>query len=210
MISLAEAMARCPLVAILRGIRPDEAEAIGDILVAAGFTILEVPLNSPQPLDSIRRLSRRFGGRALVGAGTVIDPAQVAEIAEAGGRLIVMPHGDVDIVRAAKQADLAAMPGFATPTEAFACLSAGADALKMFPAETLPPAALKAMRAVLPPEVPILPVGGITPERMAGYWDAGAAGFGLGSALYKPDAEHEEVGNLAQRFITALHKLARR
>lgn len=194
----------CPLVAILRGVEPDEVVAIGAALVEAGFRVIEVPLNSPNPLESIRRLARDFGDKALIGAGTVLDPASIQGIAEAGGRLIVMPHAGEAVVRAAKSRGLLAVPGFATPTEAFAMLEAGADALKLFPAEASGPPVLKAMRAVLPKTVPVLPVGGITPEKMPGYLEAGAAGFGLGSALYKPGMNAEEVAGNARRFVEAL------
>ena len=199
-------LGRCPLVAILRGVRPDEVEGIGDALVASGFAIIEVPLNSPQPLTSIERLARRFGA-ALIGAGTVTTAAQVAEIATAGGRIIVMPHGDSAVIRAAKQAGLLCLPGFATPTEAFAALAAGADGLKLFPAEANPPAVLKSMKAVLPPAVPVVPVGGITPDKMAAYRQAGAAGFGLGSALYKPGMDAAEIGRRAAEFIKEIERL---
>lgn len=194
----------CPLVAILRGVKPDEVLDIGDALINAGFKIIEVPLNSPEPLESIRLLSDKFSGDALIGAGTVLDPTSVQGIAEAGGRLIVMPHAGGDVVLAAKSRDLVAVPGFATPTEAFAMIEAGADGLKLFPAEASGPPVLKAMRAVLPKDVPVLPVGGISPEKMAGYFEAGANGFGLGSALYKPGLSAGEVGENARRFIEAL------
>ena len=194
----------CPLVAILRGVKPDEVLDIGDALINAGFKIIEVPLNSPGPLESIRLLSDKFSGDALIGAGTVLDPASVQGIAEAGGRLIVMPHAGGDVVRATKSRDLVAVPGFATPTEAFAMIEAGADGLKLFPAEASGPTVLKAMRAVLPKDVPVLPVGGISPEKMAGYFEAGANGFGLGSTLYKPGLSAGEVGENARRFIEAL------
>jgi 2-dehydro-3-deoxyphosphogalactonate aldolase len=201
---LASALERCPLVAILRGIAPEEVEAVGKALHAAGFAIIEVPLNSPQPLRSIERLAAFCGERALIGAGTVTAERQVGEIAAAGGRLIVMPHGDVAVIRRAKAAGLSSLPGFATPTEAFAAIAAGADALKLFPAEANPPAVLKSLKAVLPPRIPVLPVGGITPERMAEYRAAGAAGFGLGSALYKPGMAAAEVGRRAAGFMAAL------
>jgi 2-dehydro-3-deoxyphosphogalactonate aldolase len=204
MTNFEDALARCPLVAILRGVTPDAVDQIGDALAEAGFTIIEVPLNSPQPLDSIRRLARRLGDRILVGAGTVLDRADIPRIADAGGKLVVMPHSDIDIIRAAKQAGFWCLPGFATPTEAFAAHAAGADALKLFPAEANPPPVLKAMKAVLPAALPILPVGGITPERMAGYVAAGAAGFGLGSALYRPGDDAAAVRIAARAFITAL------
>ena len=200
-------MERLPLVAILRGVEPDEVVAIGAELVDVGFAVIEVPLNSPEPFDSIGRLAAAFGDRALIGAGTVLTAAAVDRVAAAGGGLIVMPHADTAVIRAAKGAGLFAVPGFATPTEAFAALDAGADALKLFPAEAAPPAVLKAMRAVLPPAVPVLPVGGIRPETMAGYWEAGAAGFGLGSALYKPGDAPATVRAKAVAFRQAIDAL---
>jgi 2-dehydro-3-deoxyphosphogalactonate aldolase len=204
---LTDWLQRCPLVAILRGIRPDEVEAIGAVLVEIGFAIIEVPLNSPEPILSIRRLAERFGDRALIGAGTVTEARQVADIAGAGGRLVVMPHGDPAIIRRSKAAGLIALPGFATPTEAFAALAAGADGLKLFPAEASPPTVLKAMKAVLPPAVPVLPVGGIAPEKMAAYWQVGARGFGLGSALYAPGMSADAVRGRAAAFIAEIKKL---
>ena len=196
-------MGELPLVAILRGLRPEEAEGIGAALVTAGVRLLEVPLNSPEPFASIAALVRAFGDRALVGAGTVTAPEEVARLREAGGRLVVMPHGDTGVIRDAKAAGLACVPGVATPTEAFAALRAGADALKLFPAETLGPATLKAWRAVLPPGTAVLPVGGVTPETVASWCAAGAAGFGLGTALYRPGATPAEVGERAAAFVAA-------
>jgi 2-dehydro-3-deoxyphosphogalactonate aldolase len=204
---LNDRLRRCPLIAILRGVRPNEVEAIGAVLVEAGFSIIEVPLNSPEPIVSIRRLAARFADRALIGAGTVTEGRQIAEIAAAGGRLVVMPHGDPAIIRRGKAAGLLVLPGFATPTEAFAARAAGADGLKLFPAEANPPAVLKAMKAVLPPALPVLPVGGITPEKMAGYWRAGAAGFGLGSALYAPGMSAEAVRDRATAFLAEIKTL---
>ncbi|NNG05404.1 MAG: 2-dehydro-3-deoxy-6-phosphogalactonate aldolase [Inquilinus sp.] len=198
-----EFFARLPLIAILRGLTAAEAPAVGDALVEAGFTLIEVPLNSPDPLDSIAVLSDRLAGRALIGAGTVRTPADVAAVAEAGGRLIVMPHGDPTVIAAAKGRGLVCAPGVATPTEAFAALAAGADGLKLFPAEMLGPPVVKAWRAVLPPEVPLIPVGGIAPETMAAYRRAGAAGFGLGSALYRPGLPIAELATRAAAFVTA-------
>ncbi len=186
-------LARSPLVAILRGVKPGEVEAIGDALMAADIPVMEVPLNSPDPLDSIRRLAHRFGDRALVGAGTVTDPADCARIAAVGGRLIVTPHADPAVVRAAKAAGMLCVPGFFTPGEAFALLAAGADGLKLFPAEGSSPAMLKAMLAVLPKGTPVLPVGGIDATNIPAWRKAGAAGFGLGSALYKPGDTAPEV-----------------
>lgn len=207
MIALPQALSRCPLVAILRGVRPDECVAIGEALVEAGFLIVEVPLNSPDPLVSIGRLAAALGDRALVGAGTVIDPAQVAGIARAGGRVVVMPHADPAVVAEAKALGLAALPGFATPTEAFAMLRAGADGLKLFPAEANPPGVLKALRAVLPRDVPVLPVGSIAIDNMDAYWRAGANGFGLGSALYRAGATADHVKRAAGQFVAAMRGL---
>ncbi|TAN03471.1 MAG: 2-dehydro-3-deoxy-6-phosphogalactonate aldolase [Rhodanobacteraceae bacterium] len=190
-----------PLVAILRGLSPDEAVAIGDALITAGFHILEVPLNSPEPLESIRRLSDAFGKDCLVGAGTVMTPDAVAEVAQAGGRLIVTPHTDPAVIVAAKTAGMLCTPGTATPSEAFAALRAGADAIKVFPAEQVTPKVLRAWRAVLPPQTAILPVGGITLQNMAEYLHAGATGFGIGSALYKPGKSVDEVARAAHDFV---------
>lgn len=203
MLTLPDALAELPLLAILRGIQPEEAVAVGGALIEAGFRILEVPLNSPQPLASIASLSAAYGNEALIGAGTVMRPRQVTEIAGAGGRLIVMPHSDPAVIEAAVAAELACMPGVATPTEAFAALAAGAAALKLFPAEGLPPAVLKAWSAVLPPGTGLFPVGGISTENMAAYRAAGAAGFGIGSALYKPGLTAGDVGARARGFVAA-------
>ena len=203
MMTLDQALDRFPLVAILRGVRPDEVVPIGETLVAAGFSAIEVPLNSPAPLDSISALADSLGDRALVGAGTVLRTEQVGAVDKAGGRLIVMPHADVAVIRAAKAAGLFCVPGFATPTEAFAALEAGADALKLFPAEANPPHSLSAMRAVLPRDARVLPVGGITPEKMEDYLRAGASGFGLGSALYKPGISVGDIATRAEKFVNA-------
>jgi 2-dehydro-3-deoxyphosphogalactonate aldolase len=196
---------RLPLIAILRGITPEEVGPVAHALAAAGFAIIEVPLNSPRPLDSIRLLCVELGDTCLVGGGTIAAPTQVNEIGQAGGRLIVMPHSDPVTVRAAKAAGLACMPGVATPTEGFAALANGADALKLFPAEELGPPVIRAWRAVFPPETLFIPVGGITPENLASYWNAGADGFGLGSALYKPGMLVEDVRSRARTFIDAWH-----
>lgn len=196
-----------PLVAILRGLAPDEAVATGRAIVEAGFRMLEVPLNSPQPIDSIARLAAALGDDVLVGAGTVMTPANVDAVATAGGRLIVMPHADTTVIRAAKAAGLLCVPGVATPTEAFAALDAGADALKLFPAEQSAPAVLKAWRAVLPREVPVLPVGGIAPDNMALWVAAGAAGFGIGSALYAPGRSLDDTSRRARAFAQAWNTL---
>ena len=196
-------LGRSPFTAILRGLAPEEAVAVGEALVAAGMTILEVPLNSPRPLESIRLMVRRFGDSCLIGAGTVMTPAQVGEIGEAGGRLIVMPHGDAAVITAAKQAGMVCMPGVATPTEGFAALRAGADALKLFPAELVGAPVLRAMRAVFPRETIFLPVGGITPDNLGEFVRAGASGFGLGSGLYAPGRDAAEVGRRATAYIEA-------
>ena len=196
-------LGRMPLIAILRGLEPGQALEVGQLLVEAGFLAIEVPLNSPEPLTSIRRLAEAFGGRVLIGAGTVLSVADVGRVADAGGRLVVMPHGDGAVIREAKRLGLACTPGVATPTEAFAALDAGADALKLFPAEALPPAVLRAWRAVLPKGCWLMPVGGITPEAMAPYRAAGADGFGLGSALFSPGLDLARLEANAGAFVAA-------
>lgn len=201
--SFHQALQQCGLIAILRGIRPEEAAAIGRVLYDAGFRLIEVPLNSPEPLRSIRALRHALPADALVGAGTVVRPESCAEVAAAGGQIVVMPHSDAAVIRAAKAAGLACAPGVATPTEAFAALAAGADVLKMFPAEALGPIGLKAWRAVLTPPIAIVPVGGVVPESIATYVAAGASGFGLGSALYRPGDTPEKVARQAQAFVEA-------
>ncbi|WP_304306519.1 2-dehydro-3-deoxy-6-phosphogalactonate aldolase [Pseudacidovorax intermedius] len=196
------ALAQLPLVAILRGLTPAEAPAIGQALMAAGFGLLEVPLNSPQPLQSIRLLREQCPA-ALVGAGTVLTPQQVREVHAAGGQLIVSPCFDAAVVRESVALGMVALPGVLTPTEAFGALAAGAHALKLFPAEMASPAAVKALKAVLPRGTPLLPVGGITPEGMAAWHAAGADGFGIGSALYKPGKASAAVGETAHAFVAA-------
>lgn len=199
----ATAFAELPLVAILRGLRPDEALAVGDALLDAGFTLIEVPLNSPDPFDSIARLVKHCGDRALVGAGTVLTTDDVAQLADAGGKLSISPNTDTGVIAAAVAAGMTAIPGYFTPSEAFAALGAGASALKLFPAEGASPTVLKAQRAVLPKHVPVLAVGGINPDNMAPWRAAGASGFGLGSALYKPGMSADEVGAAARRFVAS-------
>lgn len=198
------AFARCPLIAILRGVKPDEVEAIGDALVDAGFTLIEVPMNSPDPLDSIARLARRFEGRAVIGAGTVLTEGQVEQVRTVGGTMIISPNANTRVIAASAEAGMVSLPGVVTPTEAFAAIEAGATALKLFPAEGSSPAILKAMRAVLPRDMRLLPVGGIAPDNMGPWRAAGAAGFGLGSALYKPGLTAAEVGAHARAFVSAL------
>ncbi|HXA24396.1 MAG TPA: 2-dehydro-3-deoxy-6-phosphogalactonate aldolase [Acetobacteraceae bacterium] len=197
-------LARCPLIAILRGVKPDEVLAIGEALERQGIAIVEVPLNSPQPMESIARLVREFGERLLIGAGTVMTSAQVAEIARAGGRLVVTPHADAVVMRAAKETGMLAVPGFFTPTEAFAMLAEGADALKLFPAEAASPAVLRALRAVLPTGTAVLPVGGIDASNMAEWRAGGAAGFGIGSAIYRAGDSAATVGAKAHALVAAL------
>jgi 2-dehydro-3-deoxyphosphogalactonate aldolase len=201
------ALQALPLVAILRGIKPEEVEAVADALHAEGFRVIEVPLNSPNALDSIGRLARRMPADTVVGAGTVLSVQAVADVQAAGGKLIVMPHADVAVIREAKARGLYCVPGAATPTEAFAAVAAGADAVKLFPAELVTPTVMKAMRAVLPRELRLLPVGGIAPDTMAVYVKAGAAGFGLGSALYSPGLSAAEVGQRARAFVQAWRAL---
>jgi 2-dehydro-3-deoxyphosphogalactonate aldolase len=182
-----------PLVAILRGLTPDEAPAIADALFDVGFRCLEVPLNSPEPFESIRRIVDRMGDRALIGAGTVLTVEDVRRMADVGGKIVISPNADVDVIAATKDAGLQSLPAFFTPTEAFRAIAAGADALKLFPAELAGPQGLKAMRAVLPKTTPVFPVGGIDPDTMGSYLKAGAAGFGIGSSLYAPGRSVEDV-----------------
>ena len=204
---LARALRPLPLVAILRGISPAEALPVGWALVDAGWCLIEVPLNSPQPLRSIEVLARAFP-QALVGAGTVLAVDQVGAVAGAGGGLVVSPNTDVTVVAEAVRRGLVCLPGVATPTDAFAALGAGAHGLKLFPAEMIGPPALKALRSVLPPGTLLLPVGGITPGSLAPYLAAGAAGFGIGSALYKPGMAVADVASQARHFAAAWHAAA--
>jgi len=201
-ISLNTAMAALPLIAILRGIQPHEAVPIGQALADAGWHMFEVPLNSPQPLQSIAALHKAFP-HLLVGAGTVMQPQQVREVHQVGGRLIVSPHFDVEVVRAAKDLGMVCLPGVVTPTEAFAALAAGATGLKLFPAEMIPPAAVKALRTVLPPATVLLPVGGIDASNIGTYVAAGASGFGIGSSLYRPGMDPELVRGKAMALRSA-------
>lgn len=195
---------QCPLVAILRGVGPDEAEAIGAALIGAGLRVIEVPLNSPEPMRSIAALTGRFGAEALIGAGTVMTAEQVGQVAAAGGRLIVTPHAAVAVVGAAKAAGMIAVPGFFTPAEAFSLLEAGADALKLFPAEAGSPAMLRALRAVLPPGTMLLPVGGVDAQSIPAWQEAGAAGFGIGSAIYQPGDSADAVRAKAGKLLRAV------
>jgi 2-dehydro-3-deoxyphosphogalactonate aldolase len=201
-----QAMEACPLVAILRGIRTEEVDAIGDALVEAGFALIEVPLNSPDPLRSIERLARRLGDRAFVGAGTVLTPPQVDSVRDAGGRLIVSPNCSPEVIARTVHADLLSLPGFLTPSEAFSALAAGAHALKLFPADVAGPRMLKALVAVLPPRVPVLAVGGVDPAGVPSWLAAGAAGLGLGSALYRPGMTAADVAHNAGDFVRAVRE----
>ncbi|CAN7227937.1 MULTISPECIES: 2-dehydro-3-deoxy-6-phosphogalactonate aldolase [unclassified Variovorax] len=198
------AMQQLPLVAILRGLTPAEAPEVGDAIVEAGFRLLEVPLNSPQPLESIALLRRRFPD-ALVGAGTVLDAQQVREVHAAGGELIVAPNFNAEVLAEAARLGLVSLPGVMTPTEAFGALAAGASGLKLFPAELASPAVVKALLAVLPKGTPLMPVGGITPGNMTAWREAGAAGFGIGSALYKPGKSAAAVREAALDFVAAFN-----
>ena len=200
--TLAQAMGQLPLIAILRGLTPAEAPAIGQALVDKGFAIIEVPLNSPEPLHSIATLTRLFP-HTLIGAGTVLNAQQVQDVHAAGGRLVVAPNFNPAVVAQALALNMVVLPGVATPTEAFAALDAGAHGLKLFPAEMVSPATVKALRAVLPKNAALMPVGGITPDNMAAYRRAGASGFGLGSALYAPGRSAEQVQSAAQNFVNA-------
>lgn len=198
-----------PLIAILRGLKPENAEAVGETLVRAGFRIIEVPLNSPDPFRSIEILATTMPPEVLVGAGTVLSPDQVNGMHDVGGKLVVMPHADAEVIRRAKELRLYCTPGVATPTEAFAALKAGADAIKIFPAEAIPPLIVKAWRAVLPKDTLVLPVGGIKPDTMKAYLDVGANGFGLGSALFTPSMSVEQIGRNARDFAAAWQALRR-
>ncbi len=198
--------AACPLVAIIRGVTPDEAVGIGEALVAAGIRIIEVPLNSPDPFASIAALAKHLGDAVTVGAGTVLHAVEVARVADAGGALVVSPNTDPEVIAATAAAGLVSAPGYFTPSEAFAALAAGAHVLKLFPAEAATPAVLKAQRAVLPKAVPVLPVGGITPESMAAWTAAGADGFGLGGGLYAPGRDAADVGARARAYVAALSR----
>jgi 2-dehydro-3-deoxyphosphogalactonate aldolase len=202
---LSQRLAECPLVAIIRGVTPGEVVAIGEALYSEGIRIIEIPLNSPvEPLESIRLLAGALGDRALIGAGTVLDPADVGRVAEGGGKLIVSPNTYAPVIEAAAAAGMVSAPGYFTPSEAFEALRAGATALKLFPAEVGSPALVKGQRAVLPKHVPLLVVGGVTPDNMRAYLEAGANGFGLGSGVYKPGQTPEQVAAQARAYVQAL------
>ena len=199
--SLISYLQKKPFVAILRGVQSNEIISIARVLVDSGFSIIEVPLNSPDPLTSITNLSNEFGEKILIGAGTVLQKTDVLDIKNAGAKLAVAPNANPEVITAAKDGGLITIPGIATPTEAFTAIGLGADALKLFPAESAPPEVLKAFKAVLPKPFPVLPVGGITPEKIGPYIQAGASGFGLGSALYKPGSSAKEVHEKAEKVL---------
>lgn len=196
----------CPLVAIIRGVTPAEVEAVGDALVEAGIRIIEVPLNSRDPFDSIARLAKRVGDRVLVGAGTVTNVGNVEKVREAGGRLVVAPNFNEAVVKASVASGMVSMPGVFTPSEAFAALDAGAHALKLFPAEAASPRMVRAMRAVLPPELPLVIVGGVSPDSIPAWIEGGASGFGLGSGVYKPGQSAAEVLESARSYVAAVRR----
>jgi len=197
---------QCPLIAIIRGVRPEEAEAIGDAIYEGGIRIVEVPLNSPDPLQSIELLAKKFGDEMLVGAGTVLSADDVRRVKDVGGRIIVSPDTNIEVVSAAAQACLVSSPGYFTPSEAFAAIRAGAHTLKLFPAEAASPAVLKAQLAVIPKDVPVMAVGGVKPDNMQPWLDAGAAGFGLGGGLYKPGQSPAETLEKARAYVAGLKR----
>jgi 2-dehydro-3-deoxyphosphogalactonate aldolase len=196
--------AACPLISVIRGVTPDEAEAVGEAIYEAGIRIIEVPMNSPDPLGSIEKLARRMGDLALIGAGTVLNRQQVADVQAAGGQIIVSPNTNTDVIAASVDAGLVSCPGFFTPSEGFAAIEAGAHALKLFPAEAATPAYVKAQRAVLPKDIPLLVVGSVKPELMGAWVEAGANGFGLGSGVFKPGKTPEQVLESARAYVAAL------
>ena len=198
---LAHFLGQCPLIAIIRGVTPSDAEAPGDAIFEAGIRIIEVPLNSPEPLRSIEILAKRLGDRALVGAGTVLDPADVARVRDAGGRIIVSPSTFAPVIAATAAANMVSAPGFYTPSDAFEAIRAGAHALKLVPAEAASPAVVKALLAVIPRDVPLLVVGGVKADGMKPWIEAGASGFGLGSGLYAPGRSAAQTGANARAYV---------
>jgi 2-dehydro-3-deoxyphosphogalactonate aldolase len=197
-------LASCPLIAIIRGVTPGDVEATAEALFEAGIRIIEVPLNSPTPLESIRKIARSFGDRALIGAGTVLDPADVERVRDVGGQIIIAPNMNPAVISAAVGAGMISAPGIFTPSEAFAAIAAGAHVLKFFPAEAASPAVVKAQRAVLPKEVPLIVVGGVTVESISSWREAGADGFGLGSGLYKPGQDAGMTLEKARNYVAAV------
>jgi len=199
-------LAECPLVAIIRGVTPDEAVAIGEAIYEGGIRIIEVPLNSPDPLKSIEKLAKKLGDKALIGAGTVLKAEQVADVQKAGGRIIVSPDTNPEVIAAAAGAGLVSSPGYFTPSDAFSAIRAGATGLKLFPAEAASPAVLRAHLAVIPRDVPIIVVGGVKPDNMRPWLEAGAAGFGLGSGLYRPGQTAGETLDRARCYVNCLKR----
>lgn len=199
-------LAECPLIAIIRGVRPAEAEETAAAIFEAGIRIVEVPLNSPEPFESIRIIADKLGDRLLVGAGTLLDPADVPRVVEAGGRLIVSPNTNLAVVEATVAAGLVSSPGYFTPSEAFAAIGAGAHAIKLFPAEAASPAVVKSQKAVLPKGIPLIVVGGVTPDSVPGWIDGGADGFGLGGGLYKPDQDSQSTLQKARAYVAAVRR----
>jgi len=199
-----------PLIAILRGLRPESAIDVADVLVETGFRIIEVPLNSPDPLMSIERIAAKYSHSVVVGAGTVLNTSSVLDVLQAGGQLVVSPNMNAQVGAKAIELGVKWCPGVATPSEAFAAIELGADLLKFFPAEIISPAALGAMRAVLPADTFTAVVGGITPDKIKGYYNAGANGFGLGSALFKPEYDMAELRNRAESFVNEFGEIKNR
>jgi 2-dehydro-3-deoxyphosphogalactonate aldolase len=198
--------AECPLVAIIRGVTPADAQATAKALYEAGIRIIEVPLNSPDPLESIRIIAEQFGDRALVGAGTVLDSSKVAEVAQAGGRLVVSPNTNIPVIETTVAAGLVSLPGYFTPSEAFEAIGAGAHSIKLFPAEAASPALVKSQKAVLPKDVPLIVVGGVTPESIPGWLGSGADGFGLGGGLYEPGQDSKTTLEKARAYVAAVRR----
>lgn len=195
---------QCPLIAIIRGVTPDEVDAIGEAIFEAGIRIIEVPLNSPEPLASIERLAAKYGDQALIGGGTVLRWSEVREVRDAGGRLIVSPNTNADVIAETVRSHLVSCPGYFTPSEAFVAIAAGANGLKLFPAEAASPAVVKAHRAVLPADLPLIVVGGVQPDNMQPWTAAGADGFGLGSGLYKPGQSAAETAEKARAYVAGV------
>lgn len=198
--------AECPLVAIIRGVTPDEAEAIAGALYDGGIRIIEVPLNSPQPLESIRIIAERFGDRTLVGAGTVLDPEEVLKVRDAMGRIIVSPNTNTAVIEAAVAAGMVSSPGYFTPSEALAAIRAGAHSIKLFPAEAASRKVVKSQKAVLPKDVPLIVVGGVTPDAIPGWLEGGADGFGLGGGLYQPGQDARTTLEKARAYVEAVSR----
>ena len=198
--------AEMPLVAIIRGVSPDDAGATAQAIFEAGIRIIEVPLNSPQPFDSIKIIADAFGDRALIGAGTVLNTDNVKRVQHVGGRLIVAPNTNAEVIRATVDAGMVSSPGYFTPSEAFTAIEAGAHSLKLFPAEAASPSVVKAQKAVLPKDIPLIVVGGVNGDNIGGWLDCGADGFGLGSGLYKPGQDAEETHRKAEAFVAAVKR----